>query len=307
MSSNKFETLQQQIASLKWYHTIELTPGITTPGDYDHRPFLPLYGFPKNLKGKTVLDIGAASGFFSFEFEKRGARVTATDLPEWLSHDFGPLYEQKMKPEEAEHYLHDPFLFAKQLLNSRVERKEINIYDISPETVGTFDFVFCGSVLLHLTDPIKALWHIQSVTREAAVIATVIQPITNPDPYALFQGHQHGDIWWIPNRACLEMMITSAGFKGWEWFSEFRLDHTDRRPHGPYHGVIRAWNTSNRPSIFDDTDQPETRLPNSIPILESETDKLNNVAENHEQMSYFRLKRYLKTYTQKLKNWFNLP
>jgi hypothetical protein len=40
----------------------------------------------------TVLDIGAASGFFSFEMERRGGLVIATDLPSMPDHDFGPVY-----------------------------------------------------------------------------------------------------------------------------------------------------------------------------------------------------------------------
>ncbi len=201
------------------------------------------------------MDIGAASGFFTFELEKRGAQVTSTELPEWKSHDFGPNYQPDMTPEQAERYLHDPYLFAHKALGSKAKRQIINIYDISPETVGTFDLVFCGSVLLHLTDPVKALWHIQSVTRTCAIITTIIHPEQSPEPLAYFRGADHGDIWWLPNRVAFEAMIKSAGFKGWEWFSEFHLDTRDGKQGLP-HGLIRAWNTPERPKLFSNTDQP---------------------------------------------------
>jgi len=168
------DKLRQTAASLTWYHTIDLGGGIVTPGFYDHRPYLDYYGLPKDLHDRSTLDIGAASGFFTFELERRGAAVTATELPTWLAHDFGPLYRPDLDPEQAERYLHGPFEFAHETLGSHARRQLINIYDISPDTTGMFDLVFCGSVLLHLSDPVRALWRIQSVTREAAIIATVI-------------------------------------------------------------------------------------------------------------------------------------
>src|SRR5262245_59022582 len=63
-----------------WYHCIDLGNGIVTDGDYDMTQYLAHYGFPDDLHGKRVLDVGRASGFFSFEFERRGADVTATEI-----------------------------------------------------------------------------------------------------------------------------------------------------------------------------------------------------------------------------------
>ncbi len=235
------EETKRLVQSLSWYHTIDLGNDIVTPGYYDHRPYLPFYGLPENLSGKNALDIGAASGFFSFELERRGARVTATDLPEWMMHDFGPMYQPDQTPEQAQRYLREPFQLAKRMLNSVVEKREINIYDISPQTLEMFDLVFCGSLLLHLTDPMKALFKIKSVTKGSAIIATVIHHSDSVQPLALFMGHHRGDVWWLPNRAGLEAMVQSSGFRGWKWVSEFQLNHRDGTP-GPYHGVIRAWN-----------------------------------------------------------------
>ncbi|MCX7680609.1 MAG: glycosyltransferase, partial [Anaerolineae bacterium] len=201
---------RRQFEALEWYHTIDLGNGIVTPGHYDHRPYLPYYGIPEDLTGKTVLDVGAASGFFAFEMERRGAKVAAVDLPQWFDHDFGPCYRPDKSAEEGARYLHEPIMLAKQVLGSQIDRIAMSVYDLSPDTVGMYDLVFCGSLLLHLTDPVRALWRLQSVTREVAIIATVIHPDNCPDPLALFVGHHRGDGWWLPNRACLEAMVKSA-------------------------------------------------------------------------------------------------
>src|SRR5262245_17699909 len=137
------------IGSLTWYHTIDLGDGLITPGIYDHRPYLARYDLPADLRGRTALDVGAASGFFAFELERRGAAVTTVDLPEWFDHDFGPLYQPDRDTEGGRTYLHEPLAIAARLLGSRVERRHLNVYDLSPETVGTFDLVFCGSLLIH--------------------------------------------------------------------------------------------------------------------------------------------------------------
>lgn len=240
--TRQLDDIQQQLNTVPWYHTIDLGNGITTPGAYDHRPYLDQYGIPSDLTGKRVLDIGAASGFFSFEMERYGAEVTAVDLPRWYDHDFGPNYQPDQKTEDAEVYLREPFEIAHRILGSKVQKKFMNIYDLSPSSVGEYDLTFCGSLLIHLTDPVKALWNIASVTRQKAIIATPILQDDADRPLALMVGHHRGDGWWIPTRSCLELMAVAAGFTGIEWYSEFRLDFRDGSP-GPYHGVLHAYKT----------------------------------------------------------------
>ena len=288
------QELQQQVEMLEWYHTIDLGNGILTPGIYNHRPYLHYYGIPEDLTGKTALDVGAASGFFAFEMERRGAKVTAIDLPGWFDHDFGPCYVPDKTPEEGLRYLRDPIMLAKKVLGSQIEKIEMMIYDISPETVGMYDLVFCGSLLLHLTDPIQALWRLRSVTRELAIIATAIHPDSNSEPKSLFAGHRRGDAWWLPNRACLEAMVQSAEFAGWEWFSEFRLDYRDGRP-GPYHGVIRAWNTLERPSILvaAQAQEARARLRQALAERDAEIARLQALVAGYEQGRFIRLMRWL--------------
>jgi SAM-dependent methyltransferase len=277
------EKLRHQVEAVPWYHTLDLGNGLVTRGFYDHRPYLPYYGLPEDLTGKTALDVGAASGFFSFEMERRGAKVTAVDLPAWLDHDFGPCYVPDQTPEEGLHYLRDPILLARQALGSRIEKVEMTIYDLSPETVGTYDLVFCGSLLLHLTDPIRALWRLQSVTREQAIIATAIRPDNGNEPLALFVGHHRGDTWWLPNRVSFAAMVRSAGFVGWEWVSEFQLDYRDGRP-GLLHAVIRAWNEpkqSHEPSA-------EQLLPVRPQALEGSPDLSRALAERDVEIARLR-------------------
>ena len=248
MTSEDAGDLVARMNELEWYHTVELAQGVFTPGRYDHRAYLRHYPLREDLAGQRALDVGAASGFFSFELERRGAQVTALDLPSWMDHDFGPLYEADRPLAEAERYLREPLAFAKEARGSSVETLYASVYDLDPEVHGTFDLVFCGSMLLHVTDPMRALWRIRDVTGGEAIIATGISRDRRKKPLAEFHGAHDGTIWWLPNRTCLDRMLEAAGFADWEWVSTFRLDPVDGTK-GIEHGVVRAWNDRGNPGM----------------------------------------------------------
>lgn len=200
----------------QWYHTIDFGNGEITDGIYNHRPLLKYYGFPESLKEKRVLDVGCADGFFSFLFEKKGAvQVIALDA-----------------------YKSDLFLVAKEKLNSKVEYSIMDVYDLSPERNGYFDFVFCGTVLIHLTDPIKALRNIRSVIRNGEFICA--SPVfthffgRNFTIARLASGRPTiGNVpaYWLPTEKCLREMIYKAGFDSIEKVSNFTLQGYSKATH----------------------------------------------------------------------------
>lgn len=153
---------QDRIAAVHWFHQFDFGNGLYThgadaAGPMRHKAELV---FRHPVAGKTVLDIGAWDGYFSFDAERRGAsRVLATDYFCWGGPGWGT---------------QDGFNLARELLHSRVEDREIDVLDISPDTVGTFDVVLFLGVLYHVTDPIAYLHRVYSVTREMAVIETAL-------------------------------------------------------------------------------------------------------------------------------------
>ena len=295
------DDLARRVDSLEWYHTIDLGHGVVTPGEYDHRPYLHHYALPTDLSGQTALDVGTSSGFFAFELARRGAQVTAIDLPAWSAHDFGPRYRSPRTDEEAQRYMRQPFELARHALGLPVERREMSVYDLSPQTVGKFDLVFCGSLLLHLTDPLRALWRIRSVTAGLAIIATALAPPLYEDdaPLALFAGHLDGDTWWLPNRAALEAMVQSAGFARWRFVSQFRLDRRDGQA-GMRHGVIHAWSEPG-PETPAPPPPPEREAGESLIQLrarlaeqEATIARLQEQVAGYERGRFVRLMRWLK-------------
>lgn len=204
-----------------WYHTIDLGNGLVSQAPYDHRAVVDRYGLPESLVGRTALDVGTFDGFWAFELERRGAdRVVAIDVANIGAFDWLPRVKETLgaRAQEESH-----FELARTMRGSRVERKICSVYDLSPESVGTFDVVFCGDVLLHLWNPLKALINIRAVTREMAVVQTTIDAgleAAYRDTAVLRFGQKSFErvpgeqcTYWIFNTAALCQMMEYAGFR----------------------------------------------------------------------------------------------
>ena len=240
---NERDVLAGQIAALQWYHTIELGGELVTPGVFDLRPIVSGLGIPERLDGKTVLDVGPGNGFFTFLFEERGAAVTTVELPSWEAHDASPVLKAFYQSDDGKPTavnIHDALGLAARVKGSRVTRQFVNIYDFDPAVHGRYDIVFCAAVLLHLTDPLRALYRIFSATKEMALVSTPIHDEASAVPRADFRGTATGHTFWLPNRACLMQWARAAGFSRVEWVSAFHLTGRDQQFHDT-HGVIRAF------------------------------------------------------------------
>lgn len=209
------------IASVRrWYHSIEVAPGLTTPGWFDLRPIVERLPWPQ-LAGRRCLDVGTSDGFFAFELERRGAgEVVATDIAgheEWdwevRVGQLGPAYLRQIEGAE----LGTGFEVARSLLSSQVRRQRISVYDLRPETVGMFDVVVCGSLLLHLKNPIGALEAIRSVCREHLLSTDQVDLLRSlavrRRPLIRLDGTSGVTQWWIPNVAGHRQLLLAAGFE----------------------------------------------------------------------------------------------
>lgn len=209
------------------YHRLDFGNGLVIDGEYDLRDYLPHYGFPADLTGKKVLDVGTASGFFAVEFARRGGGVTAIDI--WD----GAFQEMVYKAAGVD-----------------VEYVQKDLFELD-ESFGSFDLVFCGSVLLHVWDQFNALRKLRSVCGGQAVVATAVsrdRGLWRRKSVAEFVGHRaqgdSGEYWvtWEPNERALVEMMTTAGFEGVQYRGEFHLRSAPgHEGHDVVHGVVHGF------------------------------------------------------------------
>jgi tRNA (mo5U34)-methyltransferase len=203
----------------RWWHEIELAPGIITPGDDSNRMKLPILdrlGLPQDMRGLRALDIGCSDGYFTFEMEKRGAEVLAMDfVPETYT----------------------GFATARTILGSNAGYMMENVYNLTPEKHGQFDVVLFMGVLYHLRKPLAALDAIRSVMRTGGglFVGTMmideyfllpdgrvttlreVNPLLLDVPlWQAYPGDSlNGDYTncFAPNRRALEVALTEAQFR----------------------------------------------------------------------------------------------
>ena len=218
------EQLLDRARELRWYHTLELAPGLGTEGMFDLRPVVHKYGLPERLDGMRALDVGTWDGFWAFEMERRGAEVVALDLDDRSDLDYPANRRPAEMPDEAPRG--SGFRIAKELFGSSVERLNLSIYDALPEDIGTFDLVFCGSVLIHLRDQVLALERIGNLCRGMFISVEPYDPWLAWVPFQLarYQAHREASVvFWEPTPKTWVSMLQTAQFARVQEQTRFKL------------------------------------------------------------------------------------
>jgi tRNA (mo5U34)-methyltransferase len=209
--------LRIQVDEVRWYHSIELPGGIVTPGSYDLRSAPAKSLFPESLAGRRCLDVGTHDGFWAFLMEQRGASdVVAIDVNDPEQYDLRyprPSMEQGRADMANRRRAFD---VAHRALGSKVERKNISVYDVTPDEVGTFDFAFIGTLLHHLRDPVGALLALRRVVTGELIVNSVFsvsRTVLFPrSPAAEYLPLDLPAFWTIPNLVALRRQVSVAGW-----------------------------------------------------------------------------------------------
>ena len=197
-------SLEQRVRELPWFHQMDLGHGVVTHGlsPLDALQVAADVYFKDGVEGKTVLDIGCWDGFNSFEAKRRGAeRVLATDHFAWSSDCWG---------ERA------AFDLAHEALGLDVDVLDIDLGELSVESVGTYDIVLFAGVLYHMRHPFMALEQVAPLCSQTLVVETHLDALDSAVPSMVFYptrelGNDPTN-WWGPNPACVIAMLHDVGF-----------------------------------------------------------------------------------------------
>jgi tRNA (mo5U34)-methyltransferase len=262
--------IERAVAELTWCHSIYLGHGIVTPGLSNVQPLSDDELPP--LEGRTVLDVGAWDGLYSFRAERAGAkRVVALDHYAWgVSMPARQAYWEEcaragVLPDhdrdltdfwDASLPGRKGFDLAHKVLESQVEPVVGDLLTMDLEVLGTFDVVLYLGVLYHMPEPLTALRRVRAVTSEVAVIETVAVRVLGQREASLmafYAGNELGGAdfgnWYAPTERALAGLCRAAGFSRVEvvrgpprvprWRDHLRRD--PRRAMLEYRAAVRAY------------------------------------------------------------------
>lgn len=251
-----------------WWHSIDLGEGVVTEGwkkPTDLAAEWAALGLgPDDLAGRSVLDIGAWDGWFSFEAERLGAaRVVALDHYVWsLDLVAQQRYWQECREGGVapEPYHTVPGLWQPEALpgkvgfdtaraarGSRVESVVADFMATDLGTLGTFDVVLYLGVLYHMRHPLLALERVAQVTGKVAVIETEAVAVAGAEHHGLCEFFETNELasdvsnWWAPNLRALAGMCRAAGFARVEWHDHGRASPPPGEPVHRFRVVVKAW------------------------------------------------------------------
>jgi hypothetical protein len=196
------------------YHWFDLPDGSVISGVWDLRKRWHAYLGNYDFAGKTVFEVGPASGFLTFKMEGLGADVTCFDIAPGTSPDVMPLpgvdhYKTQREFAENHHSIRAAWWYFHRLFASRSKATYGNIYQI-PEELGTYDVSVVGAVLLHLATPFAALTQIARRTKNTIIISDRYFPHLDGGPFMEINPHKgaFGPMaWWrISPQACIHML-----------------------------------------------------------------------------------------------------
>lgn len=206
-----------------FYHAMELPGFGLIPAHWDLRGRFDDYIGGVDVAGKSVLDIGTATGFLSFEAEKRGAaRVLSFDQRDGADQKFLPFKDKLYSRDRARwagqyraeiERWKNAYWLCHRLLGSKAEVFYGDVYDL-PRELGEFDIAMVGSVLEHLSDPISALASIARLTKERIVVVTPL--LDTAEPIARFEGRASNPAadftWWVYSLGVYREVFGMLGF-----------------------------------------------------------------------------------------------
>jgi hypothetical protein len=196
------------INDCRFYHTFNFDGKDKINAKWDLTNCIDDYLSNFDFKGKRVIDIGSASGYLSFEMEKKGADVVSFDMPDgsYWDHLIYPGYNKpKSKPSES---LFNSYEYIHEKLSSKNKIFRANIYEQLPDEIGYFDVAVFGTMLSHVRDPILTLMNILLRVKDHAIL---INPFQNEKP-TIYKNH-NGKTWWMLCQEDIEKIMFDIGFQ----------------------------------------------------------------------------------------------
>jgi SAM-dependent methyltransferase len=207
-----------RIEECAFFHTMELPGYGLVRGLWDLRATIEAYLGRPHLDGKRVLDVGTASGYLTFEMERRGAQVVSFDAVRWEEVPYAWSRAERARRDHdmdaALDRLKNGYWLAHRALRSRARVVYGDVYRLPP-VLGAFDVVVMGMILGHLRDPVQSLVSAARLTRDLLIVTEGVFEDDRPIGYFSPDAARRTptNIWWSMSAACIVRMLNVLGFE----------------------------------------------------------------------------------------------
>ena len=221
--SDQRETPTPARSECEFYHAMDFPDGESVAGVWDIRGQFDQYIGHYPISGKTVLDVGTASGFLAFEAEKRGARVTAIDALRATEFERVPFAGSLHQTDRCawaarmakwHQGIKNGFWFARRKYASNVEMVYLPLAEL-PFWGRRFDVVIAGAIIEHLANPVPVLADLAAIANEAVIIA--FTPVDDTDDQIMrtmndWSNPRYDYTWWSLSRGLYRRVFANVGF-----------------------------------------------------------------------------------------------
>lgn len=206
------------ISACAFYHTMETPDGLMT-GQWDLRDTTDAYLGAVDFAGKTVLEIGPASGYLTFHMERAGAAVTAVEPPLKRLWDIFPHQGVDRDAWRASFLqsiirIRNSFWYMHHHQGSKARLIE-TVPEAIPAEVGRFDIGVLAAILLHTRSPFSILESVAARVEETIIVTDlydcalgelpVMRLIPDPEGTAV-------DTWWSFSPRFFLQALACLGF-----------------------------------------------------------------------------------------------
>jgi O-methyltransferase len=219
----------EDLADCDFYHTMEVPGHGIQAGLKDLRGGVDDYLGKVAFAGQRVLEIGPASGFLTFEMEKRGAEVVSVEVTAEHPWDFVPYPAEKLEevlgPRQVDmQRLKNSYWFSHTAHQSKAKVYYGDVYNL-PAALGQFDIAVMGSVLLHCRDPLRIVEQCGRMAR-LIIITDVFYPDLEGTPVCRLAPTPQNffwDTWWYFSTQFFTQFLAVMGFTTAEIFTHEQL------------------------------------------------------------------------------------
>ena len=211
------------LAECLWYHAMHFPDGEAVDANLKI-PHLAGYIGNYGISGKTVLDVGTASGYIAFHAKQAGAQVTALDAASTAEFRHVPFADQGSFSDlrtSRQHWENHNLIptkkswwYAWHKFGSKarcVYCPHVDLY----MTNERFDVVIAGAIVEHLSDPLFSIGAWAKVAKEAVIIS--FTPVVDSDdllmkPMTDLTNSLYNYAWWQLSRGLYAKLFDNLGF-----------------------------------------------------------------------------------------------